>query len=447
MKKGVVHMLEAVLVSLTFVMIVPFLLYPFVVRTDWDHIQMTLNGQDLLASLDKMDDGDDSFLQNIMDRNTSELENEIIKNFIWLENRKMNYGMESIGAIKNEIRVGFNCTGAGCWINNDAEAERRHIEKILRPAYINGRYVTFRVFPFSYDTIGRYKMDVLLIRGEIQGNDVNNNHLAEIDVLLDGGTGIVGFYNVTGTGTLETDYFGLADSVAGGGDIVFLNYDNASKPNYAIQKYFYGVGLNGNFTYKWLEHNSTQIILWGETYNVTRNDTDLNGDYEALDLDTDGDDVCDLFGKGENYYFTIDPPLGPPGYSFEIEKIDPRGRFFVLNFNRTTPYKFGNFFDALEVSVESDKGDSYDVVKYGDQSAVVVNGTDYTKWRGVWVSEGEGDDIYALVKSSVFWASDRSWWNILRSVSGEHMKISYLVSQGKEFHEPYWVELSLWYIY
>ncbi len=457
MKKGIVHMLEAILVSLTFLIIVPFLLYPTLTRTDWNYVQMSLNGQDLLATLDKIYDSSgtpvESFLQNIMNRNSSDLENAITENFTWLENKKMNYGIETLGVIRNEIRVGFNCTGAGCTGGN-VDGETIYLEKILSPAYINGRYVYFRVFPFSYDNIGRIKMDVLFIRGVNQKNDANN-HLIEIDTLLDRGTGIVGFFDASPPANqpIENRIFGFRTGAAPGADtdMLFVNSDNASKPNYAIQKYFYGVGLNENFTYKWNEHEETEVILWGNPYKVRRNDTDSDGDYDALDLDTDGVSSYDLFGKGENYGFSMTSPVAMGGndYDFTIEKIDPRGRFFVLNFNRGTPYKFEIFETSpIRPNKPPSLQEEYVVIESGNnKAAVIVNGTDNTPWRAVWVSEGAGNDIYALVKSSIIWASDRSWWNVMRSISGEHTKISYFVSQGEEFHEPYWVELNLWHIY
>ena len=65
MEKGIVHMLEAILVSLTFLIIVPFLLYPTLTRTDWNYVQMSLNGQDLLATLDKISDSSGTPISNV----------------------------------------------------------------------------------------------------------------------------------------------------------------------------------------------------------------------------------------------------------------------------------------------------------------------------------------------------------------------------------------------
>jgi len=445
-------------------MIVPFLLYPTLIRTDWSDVKMFLNGQDLLATLDKTNDTTggtkENFLQNIMNRNETELENMIVEKFSWLKSRKMNFGIETQGTIKNEIRVGFNCTEsiADSCLNDNVEDETEYIEKILSSTFINGRYVYFRVFPVSYDEIQYYNvrnMDVFLIRGEEQRNDANINHFDDIKGLVDKGIGVVGFYyvqNINAGDRVDKEIFGIRMGGAAGSieNVTFLNDYNASRPNYAIQKYFYAVGLNENFTYKLEEHNETFMTLWNEQYWVRRNDTDLDRIYDALDLDTDpiGSYDYDLFGKKENDEFIIN--FDGINYEFKIEKIDPKGKFFIVNFNRTPKYIFVNLQDR---PVRPDKQppsieEEYVVLESSsNKGALIVNGTDSSPWRSAWITDGNGDDINALVKSSLMWVSERNWWNILRTVSGEHTKISYFVSQGEEFHEPYWLELNLWHIY
>lgn len=463
MKKGIVHMLEAILVSLVFLMIIPFLLYPVLIKTDWNYVQMSLNGQDLLATLDKFPDANgESFLQNIMNRNTSSLKSAITEKFTWLKRKRMNYGIESLGTIKNEIRVGFNCTsgaGGGCY-NDDEEDEREYLEKMLRPAYINGRYVYFRVFPFSYDQIdsismrSRYKMDVLLIRGENQRDDANGRVDEIKNNILAGGVGIVGYYYIQNLpppqSRLELEVFGLKMGAAPGGTeyMTFVNSDNVSRPNYGIQKYFYAIGVNENFTYKFSDHNETYVTLWEADYWIRRNDTNSDGDYDALDIDTNKDGNYDELGKPEGYVIEMNNTDTDILYNFTIEKIDPDGRFFILNFNRETSYVFENIGNR-PLRPDKDNELEYVVLQSGNnKAAVIVNGTDNSIWRAVWITdESYGNDINALVKSSIMWASERKWWNILRIVSEEHTKISYFVSQGEEFHEPYWVELVLWYVY
>lgn len=449
--KGIVHMLEAVLVSLTFMMIVPFLLYPFIFPSDWDRAQMSINGQDLLASLDKASEGSGSFLQNIMQKNSTELDTSISNMFRWLQNRKMNYGIKTVGAIPNEIRVGFNCTPASC-MSGSEEEELEHLESVLRPAYVNGRYVSFYVFPFTYESIGRQDMDVLLIRGNDQ-RDEANNRLADINDFLSKGRSIVGFYDVSPPWqplkSIDGNVFGLAHGAFSdcNGKYSFFNTNNASRPNYAIQKYFYGVGINQNFTYKWEENNETEIVLWESNYLVRRVDSDDDGDYDYLDFDTNGDGSYDMIGQTEGDSLTI----GSGGNSHEliVEKIDTEWRFFTMNFDKDSNYNFEvlesqNIRPLKPNFIEKE----YVVMCSDGTAAVVVNGSDSTLWRSVWISdESGGDDVNALLKSSIIWASGREWWNVARSVSRENQKTSYFVSQGEEFIEPFWTELNLWYVY
>ncbi len=438
-------MLEAILVSVTFLMIIPFLLYPVLIKTDWDYIKMNVNGQDLLSTLDRMPDGE-SFLQNIMDKNETDLEEIIDGNFNWLKKMRVNYGIQSLGAVKKEIRVGFNCTpGDGSCLNDNLDDETLLIESLLRPAYLNGRYIYFNVFPFSYENISRYKMDVLLVRGDKQRDEADSRVNSEIKYALDSGTGVVGFYNVSAVGPLEADVFGLVPSGAGGGNLYFTNYGNPLDSSYDIQKYFYPVGLNENFTYKWVENEETEIVLWGESYDVRRNNTDCPGsDYCRLDFDNDSIPGHEFPGKQEGDWFTIEH--NGDIYNFTVEDIDPRGRFFIVDFERNVPYEFEAFADD-SASVTSYRQENVVLNNSFGRAGLVVNGTGDSRWRAVWLAGGGGNDVKALLKSSIIWASERSWWNIMRSVSREHTKISYFVSQGEDFHEPYWVEFSLWYIY
>ncbi len=439
MKKGVVHILEAILVSLTFLITVPILLYPSLARTDWSYAQLNLMGQDLMASLDKIIENKESFLQNIMEINATELKNSINEKFDWIKRKKINYGIKSLGAIKNEIRVGFNCTSC------DTNEEVNEIENILKPSYVNGRFVYFRVFPFSYDNFQRYDIDVLLIMGGEQRNEANNR-INDLKQLSEKGVGFVGFYNISSLDQIENYIFGLSSlSGSNNGNLTFVNSFDAIKPNYEIQKYFYGIGINENFTYKLNENDETFMILWENNYLVRRNDTDSDGIYDALDIDTNHDGSYELFGKKEGEWFIIN---NGNDFNFTIEKIDPEGNFFTLNFERKPEYVFDDFLKDDTIRVTSDKSENYVVLKnqYGE-AGLVINGTRNSPWRSVWISNGKGDDINALVKSAIVWASEKKWWNVLRTVSGSYSKISYFVSQGEEFHEPYWIEMNLWHIY
>jgi len=210
--------------------------------------------------------------------------------------------------------------------------------------------------------------------------------------------------------------------------------------------------LNENFTYKFSENEETDIILWGDSYKVRRNDTDLDGTYEALDIDTNADGVYEIIEGTENLEFSMLNINDGLNYGFVIENIDPDGRFFTFNFNKSesVPYKFEQI-ESHPVRPDKPPADenNYIIIETDTNKAgMIVNGSDTTVWRSVWLSdETTGNDINALLKASVIWASDKTWWNVMRSVSDVHTKMHYFVSQGEEFHEPYWVEFSVWNIY
>ncbi len=440
MKKGEIHLVEVILVVLLFAATFPLLVSPYMPKPDWDYATTLIMGQDLAATLDRIPDGSESFLQNLMEKNTTYLKDFIESKFTWIKNRRMNFGMKTVGSLKNEVRIGFNCTSC------DPNAEKEKIESTLKKSIVNGREINFYVFPFSYDRLfshGIY-MDVLLIFGDKQRNGEIKNRKDDVKLLLEKGVGVVGFYNISSLEWIEREIFGLTAVGGPGNENMSFTPSSPPNPNYDIQKYFYGVGVNGNFTYKWHESNETTITLWNNEYWFRRNDTNNDGSYDALDIDTNHDGAYELLGKKEGEKFSI--AMGGKNFWFEIEKIDPEGKYFTLNFEKNPPYEFSNFLSGS--SVTSDKGGNFVVVETpSGEAGVVVNGTLNSKWRAVWVCGGKGDDINALLKSSILWASKHEWWNVLRTVSGPYSKIPYFVSQGEEFHEPYWVEITLWHVY
>ncbi|MBI5355205.1 MAG: hypothetical protein HZB68_01995 [Candidatus Aenigmarchaeota archaeon] len=142
--KGFVHIVEVVIVSLLAVLSVPFLLNTLKGDVDWADARLAIAGKDILATLDNIDDGGESYLQNIMSKNASEITVKIDE--IMGPRRTIGFGMRTFGAYKNIIRVGFNCTSC---IPEDVSGE---IATYLSPADINGRNITFSVFPFQYES-------------------------------------------------------------------------------------------------------------------------------------------------------------------------------------------------------------------------------------------------------------------------------------------------------
>ncbi len=433
MKKGIVHMLEAILVSLTFAMVVPLLLYPVASQTDWNYIQMSLNGQDILSTLDGIPDGGENYLQNIMEKDTKTINNFVTSEFSQLRTKKISYGIKTENSIKNEILIGFNCT-TNCHLGS-AEEEKKYIEDILNKAYINGRYIHFRVFPFSYENINRKKFDVIFIRGNQQRINANNK-INIIREFTDKGVGIFGFYNISVVGNLEDEIFGLTVGAGTDGDLDFVNKKNVSKPNYEIQKMFYGTGLTKNFSVP------VEIVLWGEKYLTRETPSNPN----SIDIDNNTDGTYDIT-VSEGDFFELENPSGP-NQIIKVDKINTTEKTYSMSFQRNNDYEFENLTEGCLLSPTSKRGISNVVIQTSDgKGGLIVNGTKNSFWRSAWMPNPGADDINALAKSSVIWVTQKEWWNVMRTVSDEFTKVGYFVSQGEEFHEPYWIEINLWNIY
>ena len=200
----------------------------------------------------------------------------------------------------------------------------------------------------------------------------------------------------------------------------------------------------------YVKANSTGIgnfTLWkNKNYLVRMNNTGCGGYYCKVDVDKNGDGVFepDELGYSEGDTFSIEH--NSKYFGFIVDKIDEGGKYTAFNFMKHSSSEGYVFDDFTENDIEPVDGDSNRKIlttSSGRPGAILNN----TSGRAVWIDYGYGDDVSALVKSSTIWAAGNDWWNVLKTLSGEHQKISYFVSQGEDFHEPYWVELNLWYIY
>ena len=140
-------MVEIVLISLIVIISIPVLLYPFAENVEWEKNTLMNDGKDFASISDKIPDGQESFMQNIMEKNRTEIINEF-EYIIGNRSKTINYGMSTGGAIKNTIRVGFNCTGVGC-----NETMKNYLRNILRPTYVNGRLISFDIIDFSFNDL------------------------------------------------------------------------------------------------------------------------------------------------------------------------------------------------------------------------------------------------------------------------------------------------------
>jgi len=439
MKKGFIHMIEIVLVSLIVIMSIPVILYPFSRPSEWDKVLLYTHGKDFISTADKINENGESFVQNLMEKNKTEISNELWR-IMGIESRKINYGIHTRGSIKNKIRVAFNCTTC------DVTSEKIYIRSMLSPAYVNGRFVNFELFTFSYDDMDKYDIDVIVLTNNDPNDDTitqAESHIDKIKNHLKNGGGII---EIVDSGSiantnLQTDIFGIsAGSGGSGGNITFNNPDDPKKPNYEIQKYFYGVGI-------YTELNSEEkgnFTLWkGEKYKTRGNNTGCLGSaYCKVDVDRNGNGIFESneLGFEEGDIFSIKHNL--KNFNFSVDKIDKDGKYVSFNFLRDEPYEFEDFTeDKINTLGSSDR---IILETSGGRPAGILN---QTSGRAVWIDAGNGDDVGALVKSAVIWAAGKDWWNILKTISGEYEKVSYFVSQGEDFHEPYWIEFNVWYIY
>ena len=432
-------MIEIVLVSLIVIMSIPVILYPFSRPSDWDKVLLSAHGKDFISAADMINENGESFVQNIMEKNKTEISNELWK-IMGIESRKINYGIYTKNSIKNRVRVAFNCTSC------DVTSEKIYIRNMLSPTYVNGRFINFDLFTFSYDEMEKYDIDVIVLTKTGSGDDTIDQaelHIDKIKNYLKNGGGIIEIVNSSSIGNtnLQREVFGIFPSTGGStGNITFKNPDNPKKPNYEIQKYFYGVGIYTPIA----SDEKGNLTLWiNRKYEIRRNNTGCIGSaYCKVDVDRNGNGVFESdelgFEKGDT--FTIEH--NSKNFYFSVDKIDENGKYVNFNFLREEPYEFEDF---TEYKIET-LGSPNNIIleNINGRPAGIIN---QTTGRAIWIDEGRGDDFNALVKSAVMWAAGKDWWNVLKTISGEYEKVSYFVSQGEDFHEPYWVELNIWYIY
>ncbi len=447
--KGFIHMVETILVSLIVLIALPMILYPFQTPTDWENRILSFNGRDFLSVSDKVYNNKESYAQNLMEKDENQIHGEL-QRLMGNRSRVINYGMKSVGPMKNNIRVGFNCTSSP----NCNETMAIYLRKILRPTFVNGREIDFQVIPFSYDEFGKYDLDVIFLNDTDQ-LDKADSHTNKIKNFLGNGGGVVEFvdsqavantHNSGGGINIQEDIFGLGQGPgpAAGGNLTFVNTDNPKKPNYEIQKYFYGVGSYVRFNVTGFGN----FTVWGKDHLVKKNDTNCNTIAIDSDLSSPGFEEINL---NEEDTFTMN--YGGE-YNFSVEEIDNANCSYAsFNFLRDFPppgeesYKFKNISNIAPPITPGDGNQNRIVLETsGGANAVIVN---ETKGRAVWLDSEmvKGDDTNALVRSSVIWSAENKYWNVLKTVSGKQVKVSYFVSQGEEFHEPYWIEMNLWYIY
>lgn len=236
-QKGFVHIVEVVIVSLLTVVAVPFLLSPLKNQAGWDEARLSLTAKDILSSMDNISDGQESYLQNIMVKNSTELTSRMKE--IFGPGKNVGFSLTTRGALRNEIRVGYNCTAC------DVAEVGGTLGTLLTPVEVNGRNITFAPFLFNFTNYQGYDIDVIIIFNNPSEaepfKDTIKSHLAE-------GRGVVQFANLTLSdfpSTLQSEVFGMTSSGCAPSGVLpnqtFVNPDNPLLPNYDMQKIYYGV--------------------------------------------------------------------------------------------------------------------------------------------------------------------------------------------------------------
>lgn len=439
-KKGFIHVLEALLVALVLIVTLPFLLFPVERETTWDVAQLTVIGEDVLSTMAGIEYGNDneSFAQDILEENLTTVDNQMRR---ILGTTSVGYGIRISGSIKNEVRIGCNCT----------RDQANILEQTLTPAFVNGRRIVFRIFPFDYERLRSLDFDVIFVNSSEELSRLNafyNSSRDNKEVVLNHlrrGRGFVVFMDLS-SGDLDQSFqgevLGLAGGSGGGGNVNFANNNNVSRLNYKIGKYFYGVGADLNFTgttqknltMRSLGHLVRKNVSTG-TWSGIDIDLDRNGTYDAGELN---------FSEGRGFNLTLDGTA----YNLTINRIDNATDFVHFNVVRDPgEYNFSDFVGGDPVAVAPHDGNANRIVTSvsGGRNALIVR--EFEGGRAAWMSSGTGDDVRGLLKSSVIWSAGEGWNILPRSISGRQIRVSSYVVQGEDFAEPYWLEMTLWFLF
>lgn len=417
-ESGFIHVVEAVLVSVIAVSMLVLVFQPVRITEDWERAGLKNTGEDILSSLEK-----NGTLEDIMEYNRTEIQN--IFQEILGGKRSIQYNLRTENAYKNKIRVGYNCTGC------DVKSERREIQKILKPPILNGRMITFNVFPFNWRNLSSYRIDVVFLNGDGQLS-LAKSYNSTLKRFLSRGGGAVEYVDLENNeiDDFQENIFGLETGSGSGEELNFSNRNDVSKLNYDPSKVFYGVASVANTSggEGWWRIRGkkfkVEVVEDGDSYNVTVNET--------ICVDCKAGDTFNI----SEYNFTIEEAGTVEGGVY-------RGDVLVW-FRHHPGYDFTNFVDGSEGDISG--GDTKAVLetKDGNEAGYVINSS---RGRAAWVSRGGGDDVKGLVTSAVVWGAGEGWWNFLRSPGEDSVTVSHFVSKNGEIYKTYKVVLTLWSIY
>ena len=212
MKKGFIHIVEIVVISLVmFVLVIQLTSIPGV-RSDWDRTKLLLMGNDVLFTLDAKG-------VNWLDKN--EVESGLRE---VLNNTNLNFGLEVKNALKANITVGcIRCS------SNELD----ELRSVLGSFTLNGERVSFIVT--ALETLPLW-LDVAYL-----GKDALPDLENDIKDFLRAGKGVVEVRDLTSIDTGRAEIFGLETwGTAPDGSNVIFSVDESSK-YWNIRKYFWHI--------------------------------------------------------------------------------------------------------------------------------------------------------------------------------------------------------------
>lgn len=418
-KKGFIHVIEAVLVSILAISTLPYLMQTSSSGSDWEEIQLRKTGEDILISLEKSGQ-----LKNISNYNQSETQN-LINSILGERSNSIQYNLKEVDSYRKSIRIGFNCTSC------NIEDERKRIYDIFTPIWLNGRLIEFQISEFSWDRfqerqmVSGRKFDLIFINSEEQATNVNQTKLEKH---IAKGGGVVEYADISDPNQdLQNEIFGLEDGPTGTQNMTFKNRGEPEKQNYDPGKLFYGTG---------------STVLCSGSGSEWQGSWDVRGESHEVNVTDSGSFYSVEIGPHNNLIegdsFTVD------SYNFTLERVQVKDEGYYQDksmvwIRHEKEYDFQDFSDDGVESVHQNGT----VLSDGTESGMVVNKAN----RAAWVSKGSGDDVKGLVQSAALWTTKGEQWKFLRSPSSNSVQINYFTARKEEIYEPYKVVMNLWYIY
>ncbi|MFP4045793.1 MAG: hypothetical protein ACLFS3_01920 [Candidatus Aenigmatarchaeota archaeon] len=416
-EKGFIHVIEAVLVSVLAISMLPYIIQTPGSGSDWEEVRLRKTGNDILVSLEKSDQ-----IQNISTYNQTEI-GELFNGILGERTDSIQYNIKERNSYRESIRIGFNCTSC------DPDKFKESLLDTFTPVWLNGRPIEFQIFEFDWDdfkgedTLARQEFDLVLINGSDQMDNVNQTKLEKH---ISEGGGVIEYAEVENVNSnLQQEIFGLDSTSEGSSDMVFTERNEPRKQNYEPGKIFYGTGST--------VIASDEGDQWRGTWTMRGNSYSVNVSLEPCTVDIGSHNGLE---EGDN--FTTG------GYNFTLEKVrSPESGYYenkvLVWIRHKNGYEFNDFSNQGITSLH----ENGTVLENEDEAGMVVNEAN----RAAWIAPAPGDDIEGLLQAAAIWATKGEQWQFQRSPGRKSVQASHFTARHGEIYEPYEVVINLWYIY